>query len=217
MTGDEIQTRDYLITGPTIEPLDLEEVKKQRRFSATSLDTLFDLWIGAARQDFEQMTGIQLLTATREYALDAFPGACAIQIPRPPLQAIVSITYGDAGGSPEQTVDAASYVVTPPLTDPPSADVYPSRSRVALVAGASWPTVTGQPGLVRIRYRCGFGDAPGAVPELIVYALQLFVGSAHKYSEDLLEQTLERLPLGAQQVMRNAMWAAAQTLIPRLP
>ncbi len=45
-----LPTMDTVIEGPTCEPLDLEEVKKQRRMSTsvTSLDPLFDLWIAAA-------------------------------------------------------------------------------------------------------------------------------------------------------------------------
>ncbi len=214
-----IDTADYLIAGPTLEPIDLEEVKKQRRFSATSLDTLFDMWMSASRQDFETMTGLALLTQTREFALDAFPcqdlpDQDQIELPSPPVQAIVSLVY-DAGGE-EQTLDAASYRLTPAVSDPPLFKTYPNRAKVALVAGASWPVAAIQRKAVRIRYTCGFGDAPGAVPEIIVYALNLFVGHAHKFSEEVQEgKVLQRLPYGAAQILFNAKWHAAQTLIPR--
>ena len=34
---------DFLVTGPTMEPLDLDEVKKHLRFTATTEDTLAEL------------------------------------------------------------------------------------------------------------------------------------------------------------------------------
>ncbi len=204
-----IDFTDVQIEGPTIEPLDLDEVKKQRRFSSTSLDTLFDIWTSAARQDFEEMTGLQLLTATREMALDGVPDGRAIQLGRAPVQAIVSVTYDDADGV-EQTFDAANYTLLPKRTGAVGFETFPGLSSVVLNASASWPmlasSTTGTTGQsLRIRYLCGFGDAPGAVPELIVYALHQFVGTAHKYGESLQDPkgTLQEIP-GVKQVLRNA-------------
>jgi uncharacterized phiE125 gp8 family phage protein len=210
-----IETQDYQIIGPTLEPLDLEEVKKQRRFTSTSIDTLFDMWMGASRQDFESETGVQLLTATREYALDATPCADRIEIPRPPLRSIVSITYDDDSGV-EQTFDSANYVVLPRQSDPQEFDTFPTPGYVALVSGASWPTVTCRRQALRIRYICGFGDAPGAVPELIQYALFMFVGTAHKYAESLQELRGSNLSIpGVDNVMMRAKWNARRVLAPR--
>ncbi len=199
------------MSGPSIEPLDLEEVKKQRRFSSTSLDTLFDMWISAARQDFVTLTGVELLTCVREQAMDCFPYGNQIELVRTPVQSILSVSYDDGDGV-EQTLDAANYYLTPAVAQK---DPYPVRARLALVSGASWPAVASQPKAVRIRYVCGFGDTPGDVPELITYALYLFVGHAHRYSEEVQPiDTLTRLPLGAQQIIRQAQMNALSTLHP---
>lgn len=215
MTG-VIDTQDYQITGPTIEPLDLEEVKKQRRFASTTLDTLFDMWIGSSRQDFETHTGVQLLTATREYAMDAFPCGDRIELSRPPLRGVVGVFY-DVDGE-EQTFGADNYVVLPKDCETLEYETFPTPGYIALVSGASWPTPDTTRQSVRIRYTCGFGAAPGFVPELIVYALHLFVGAAHKYGEQIQEgksQTLQELPYGAKEVMRKAQWNARRVLVPR--
>lgn len=208
----DIDVMDTLVTGQTIEPIDLEEVKKQRRFSSTSIDTLFDMWISASRQDFETLTGLNLLTSVREQAMDCFPYCNEIELVKTPVQSIVSVTYDDGSGV-AQTFDAANYYLTPAVAQK---EPYPSRARLSLINGVSWPTTVAQPKAVRIRYTCGFGDAPGDVPELITYALYLFVGHAHRFSEEVQQgPTLQRLPIGAQQIIRQAQMNALSTLGPR--
>ncbi len=209
----EIDVFDTMVTGPSIEPLDLEEVKKPRRFSSTSLDTLFDMWISASRQDFEMLTGLALLTQEREQSLDCFPYCNELELVRTPVQSVLSIKYDDGSGT-EQTFDPANYYLTPAMHQ---AEPYPFRARIALVSGGMWPIAALQPKAVRIRYVCGFGDAPGDVPELIAFALSLFVGVAHRYSEDLQEfrGSLLRLPMGAQQIIRLAQMNTLSTLAPR--
>ncbi len=199
-----IDFTDVQILGPSLEPLDLEEVKKARRFSATSMDTLFDIWTSAGREDFENMTGLQLLTATREMAMDGAPGDTEIQLGRAPVQSIVSITYDD-GNNEEQTWDAANYTLLPKRTGGVGFETYPDLGRVALIANGSWPTTSTGSKSLRVRYVCGYGDAPGDVPELIIYALHMFVGSAHKYTEGLHDPkgTLATIP-GVEQVLRCA-------------
>ncbi len=206
-----IDAMDSLIVGPLLEPLDLEEVKKQRRFSATTLDTLFDLWISSARQHFEEQTGRQLITATWEYWLDAFPAQTAIELPHPPLQADGVIVKYDDGDGVEQTWDAANYRVIAP-----AGDMAP-RGRIALAAGASWPSTIMQPAAVRIQFQAGYGDTPGDVPELIQHALMMLVGHFHKYGEDVQDakNTLEQLPIGAKLIMQARRLASLPTLQPR--
>lgn len=194
--------RDHLtlITPPSVAVLDLEIVKKARRFSPTTLDALFDSWIQAATEHFEQQTGRQLLTATWEYGLDAFPSCRWIEIPHAPLQAVTSVTYF-AGTADEAVMSTDDYVVVAP------AGPRCARGRVALVEGAMWPTTQVAPHSVRIRYTAGYGHAPGAVPELIKVALHFLVGHFHRFGEDVQQannaQSLVRVPMGAQTIMRK--------------
>ena len=206
-----IDTMDSLIAGPTVEPLDLEEVKKQRRFgNLTTLDTLFDLWISGARQYYEEQTGRQLITATWEYWLDAFPAQTAIELPHPPLQAVLSVKYDDGDGV-EQTWDVANYRVIAP-----SGDRAP-RGRIVLAAGASWPTTLVQQAAVRIRYLAGYGDAPGSVPELDQHVLMTLVGHFHRYGEAVQDakNALTDLPVGAKLIMQARRLSSLPTLQPR--
>ncbi len=200
-----IPTTDTLITGPTVVPLDLAEVKKQRRFTATTLDTLFDLWIASAVQYWEGTTGQQLITATWELWLDAFPWQREIEIPHPPLQTIVSVKYDDANGD-EQTLDADTYRVLAPSD---------GRGILALKPGQCWPIAACQTMAVRIRYKAGLGDTPAEVPDLTKYALMMLVGHFHKFAEEVSEAraNILLLPIGASDVMQDQKYLC----LPRLP
>ncbi len=199
-----IETTDTQITGPTASPVDLAEVKKQRRFSSTTLDTLFDLWIRSAVQYWEGETGQQLITSTWEYWLDAFPWQREIEIPHPPLQTIVSVKYDDGNGD-EQTLDDDTYRVLAPSEH---------RGILALKPGQTWPGVADQTMAVRIRYRAGFGDTADTVPELTKYALMMLVGHFHKFAEEVSEAraNILLLPIGATDVMQ----AQKYLCLPRL-
>lgn len=206
-TSNEIRSEDSLIVPPRLEPLDLEEVKKQRRFSSTSLDTLFDLWIAAARQHMEEQTGRQLITATWETRLDAFPSHGVIELPHPPLQAISSVIC-DKGDGTSTTLDVSTYTVIAP------AGPYARRGRIVLASGSTWPTVTDGQGAIRIRYTAGYGDTPGSVSELIRYALMMLVGHFHKFGEEVSEAraNILQLPIGAKSVMEALKWSALPTI-----
>lgn len=163
-----MQTRESLITGPALEPVDLDEAKRSFRFQTTTEDTLIDAWISAARQDLEEETGRQLITATWEYWLETFPEEAAIELPRAPLQSVISVTVAGVEW------DAANYEALAPTSD---------RGQLVRLAG-SWPTVTAGPGAVRIRYVAGYGDAPGDVPEILRATICALVARSHRYRGD---------------------------------
>lgn len=210
---EAIDTDLRLITPPVIEPLDLDFVKKQRRVSGTALDSLFDLWISAARQYVEEQTTRQLMTATWDYLMDGFPVQDEIEIPRPPLQSIIGVYYKD-GDSVEQEFDASNYEMTAP-----SSGYMSRRGRIGLAAGSSWPTTSSRARAVRIRFKAGYGDAPGSVPELERHVLMTIVGHFHQFGESV-QQTkpgaqFVDLPMGASNILKLSMYAAQQTLVPR--
>jgi uncharacterized phiE125 gp8 family phage protein len=165
---------DTLLVGPTVEPLDLAEVKKALKFTPTSEDTLLDVWIAAARQHFEEQTGRQVMTARRSRRLSCAPCQREIELPFPPLQEVISVTTDDENGDPV-TFDAAEYDVVLANNGPTC-----PRGRIRLKPGAAWPTG----GPITIEYLCGYGDAPGAVPELVrgrcIFSSATFTSSGRK-------------------------------------
>lgn len=210
-----ILSREHLIAGPAVEPLSLDFVKKQRRFTSSSLDSLFDLWISTARQYFERQTSRQLITATWEYWLTSFPYQGSIELPRPPLQSVVSITYDDANGD-EQTIDSGDYKMIAPSGD------YCSPGHVTLNSGSSWPSHAcpsvglSRSNALRIRYKAGYGNADTDVPAIIRSCLLNIVGDCHKYGEDTQEfkGTIARLPW-IEQTIYEFKVSSYQTLNPK--
>jgi uncharacterized phiE125 gp8 family phage protein len=204
-----LDSTDTLITGPTREPLDLEEVRKQRRLTSTKLDTLLDTWIAAARQYFEEQTGRQLMTATWESSYAAFPAQRIIELPKPPLQAVLSVGYDDGAGG-EVVVDPSLYTVSAPQGP------HARRGRVVLPYGGSWPTTSWVPNSVHVRYLAGYGNTPSDVPEIIRVALMYLVGHYHRYSEEMQElkgnTSLAPISHGAKDIIFACKGTATPTI-----
>ena len=211
MTEWGIPYEDRLVEAPSLEPLDLEEIKKQRRFSSTSLDTLFDLWNSAARQKFEEDTGLQLITAQRVFLLDEIPVDTKIMFSRGPVQSIVRVDYIDSSGD-VQELDASTYEMIPGI---PLVDTYPTPGGIQLINGASWPTVDDRAQSLRIYYMAGYGNTLGSVPELIKYALYQYIGHFHRFSEEVADKELYFLPMGARQVVFEAKGRMKRQVFPR--
>lgn len=203
-----IDYEDTLISGPTIEPIDLDEVKKALRFTATSEDTLIDGWISAARQYFEQESGRAAIDTLRERWLDVFPCQREIELPYPPLLDVVSVKYDDGNGD-EQTLDPETYLVRAP------AGPLCGRGRIALVSGASWPSTAGHAKAVRIRFRCGYGSATGDVPELAKSVLYMLVAHFHRFRSATTETAVSQVPLGVDMILKTFKYTALSALAPR--
>jgi uncharacterized phiE125 gp8 family phage protein len=205
-----IHTEESEVTPPSVEPIDKTLVKAQRRFSATTLDSLFDLWIAAARQHYEEQTGTQCITATREYWLDAFPWDRRIELPRPPLQSVASVEYLQADGTYATFIDdTVSPAILPYRVDPVAGEPA-RRGQIVLLDGYAWPVVLCQPKAVKITFDCGFGDTAVEVPAVIRHALLLLVGHFHKFGEEVSEAraNILQLPIGAKTFMDARRLAA---------
>ncbi len=89
-----------LITPPAMEPVTLAEAKLHARIDHDLEDGLLATFIAAARQHGEQLTGRQFVEAAYELSLDGFPcGDDPIELPKPPLQAVESISFVDRDGA----------------------------------------------------------------------------------------------------------------------
>lgn len=196
--GRPIDVMSRCLVEPDGEPFDLDEAKKLLRFLSTSEDTLIEAMITAARQYFEQMTGVICMTQTWELAFAATPAGTEFELPRAPLQSVSSIV-GTADGI-ETTCPPESYTCLS------SVGGDGKRGRVQLVSGAAWPTTTAGSGALRIAYVAGFGTEPADVPALIRYAIGMLIGHFFKFRAEVHEQqsgAIAQVPFGAQQVMRE--------------
>lgn len=75
-------------TEPTVEPLDLKEIKQHLRIDTDQVDedTLLSALVTGARQDCEKFQNRSYITQTWELWLDGWPGGDTIGLPLPPIQ-----------------------------------------------------------------------------------------------------------------------------------
>lgn len=165
------------LQGPEIEPLTLEEARKQCRIDPdiTDEDDLIQKWIIAARRQCEQYTKRSFIERTLELALHDFPRDCSpimgygatIELPQGPVIAVLGVSYLQNDGT-----RAAVTEWTESLADEPATIQAP--------LGSFWPTGRCGPGSVLITYRAGYpgaGSPPDAsgVPEEVKQCMRAIV------------------------------------------
>lgn len=204
-----IQTTDSLVTAPTLLPIDVFTAKTHLKSLVDEEDQLIEAWLEAAVQYFEEQTNRQIMRATWEYWLDAFPRERKIEIPHPPLVDVLSVSYVDAQGDLVAFQDGSPstnlwQAVTP-------AGVHGRRGWIEPVSGQAWPTARDEAGAVRIRYQAGYAATPSEVPALIRAALLLLVGQFDQFRSELHISEgakLERLPFGVDQMLSGFKFSA---------
>lgn len=172
-----------VITGPTEEPLTLDEVKAHCRVVNEADDLLLTALIAAARQYAENECRKALVTQTLEARMDAFPSVIVLDVG--PVQSITSVKYLDAAGV-ERTVAAEDYAFS---ANEHVAHIYPA-------AGKDWPSAGDFPSAVRVRYVAGYGGGD-VVPEGIKAWMKLRIGALYEHREEstiVSRGTLETLP-----------------------
>ena len=170
-----------LITPPGTEPVSLAEAKLQLR-AGDDEDTLITALIVTAREAAQHELGRALITQDWERVLDAFPAA-ELQLGMPPVQSILQVQYVDAAGA-LQTLAPAAYTL----------DAENAQDAFALPAlGYSWPATLDTANAVRVRFRCGYGEA-AAVPAAVKAWMLLRIGTLYRYREDFQQGSLAQLP-----------------------
>jgi len=152
-----------VITPPAIEPVTWQEVAAQLRYDDPDQAIIdqIEALITAAREWCEGYQNRAYVTQTLELALDQWPCGGTIELPRPPLQSVTSVSYTDADGNAE-TWDSANYIV----------DDYDFVGRVVRKRTASWPSVRlAEVNGVKVLYVAGYGDAAEDVPQRIRQAI----------------------------------------------
>lgn len=180
-----------LLTPPAAEPVTLAEAKALLRVETADEDALISTLIATARVSVEAATGRALMTQTLDYTLDGWPHGRALALPRPPLQAVESVTLRDAAGV-ETAWPAQNYAVETPG----------DRPWLVLAPGVVWPALERAAGAVRIRLRCGYGDQAEDVPPPLRHAVLLL--AAHWFENRVpvvVGAPAARFPVGVESLL----------------
>lgn len=155
---------------PSIEPLDLIEVKRHLRLEPDfgDDDAYLNTLITEGREYAENYTRRSLITQTWQQNLWRFPGTLGcIELDQSPVQSVTSVKYIEQTAGVLTTIDSSKYLVdtaSQPGWISPAYDEY-------------WPSdVRHQHNGVQIVFVAGFGDAASDVPERIKRAILLYCG-----------------------------------------
>lgn len=177
-------------TPAAVEPLDLTETKLYLRVSHVKEDALINRLIVGARQAFERDTGRQLITATYDGFLDAFPpfDRQAIDIFQPPLLAVNAVTYFDSSGI-SQTWSAAEY------TAQPFSGSFARRGMLSPKPDFQYPLARRMPNAVTVDFDAGYGATAADVPDDIKEALLGWISFHYLNREPVVTGTIAtRIP-----------------------
>lgn len=159
--------------GPTTEPLTLAEAKAHLRVETEDDDALIGGLIVAARQFAETFTNRAFIEQTIAFSMDGFP--YIINLPRPNLISVTSISYVDTDGN-TQIIDPADYRV----------DAVTEPARITPAYGKEWPSARCVSNAVTITYKAGFGADASAVPVLIGRAMLMMVDYLYENRGDAI-------------------------------
>jgi len=174
-----------LFTPPDDEPVSLAEAKLHLRETGIDQDGRIVSLIKAARQYVEVYLWRTLIETEFDWYLDCFPAE--FLVPRPPLISVTSIKYVDTAGV-EQTLSASLYRV----------DTASEPARIAPAYGEVWPSIREINNAVVVRFKAGYGDGPGDVPESIRQAMLLLIGTMYERREtDIVGAAATVIPFGA--------------------
>lgn len=181
-----------LVTGPAVEPVTLAEMKLYLRVDLTTDDALISTLITAARQALEEYTRRAFLAQTWAYSLDATPDRIWLELPRPPLQSVTSVTYYQ-NDDVSRTFAATNYIV----------DTRSEPGRIVLKIGSVWPSALRPADAFVVQYVAGYGDEGQDVPKPLLAAIKQCVAEwyANRESAEQIPETA-RLMAQPYRVMR---------------
>lgn len=143
-----------LISGPSCEPVSVDELKIFARIDGDDEDSLLESFITAVRISIEAYTWRAIIEQQWRMRLDWWPGD-VVEIPRSPLISIDSVKTVNEDSS-ETTYSSGNYFV---ITDA-------EPGKLVIKNGAEWPSNEDRyHGGFQIDFTCGYGSAASNVPE----------------------------------------------------
>lgn len=174
-----------LITGPTSEPITVDELKLHLKLDTETFNveySLLDDIIETARGYVEDITHRALFTQTWDYYLDEFPSDNFYKLPFGNLQSVTHIKYTDSD-SDETTMTVTTDYIVETNSD--------QCGRIVLPYGETWPSFTAySSNPIVTRFVCGWTTAAG-IPFKIKTAIKMIAAKLYENrGEDIMGQTI---------------------------
>ncbi len=189
-----MRTTLIVTTPPTAEPTTVELVRQHCRIDSPADDNLLATYLMAARILAEGYLSRALVTQTLRWTvrpeLLRSPGRShlhgTLELPRSPVQSIVSVTLLDLWGNPT-TIAPASLPITPPPFSGYVADLAlePATLRIGpdtpLTGGKllDWTRIDN----IQVSFVAGYG-LPADVPPHIIQAIWLMTAASYEHRGD---------------------------------
>ncbi len=174
-----------LTSGPSLEPVSLDEAKLHCRVDGEAEDILIASLILAARLHIERCLDLALIRQSWSLYLDDWPDAAYVELPLSPLISLDAVRlYG-----PEDT----SVTLAPSLF---TIDAFSRRPRLARYGGQSWPLPGRNVNGIEIAFTAGYGIAADDVPTPVRLAIKMLVAHWYEAREPVLfGETASPIPL----------------------
>lgn len=157
--------------------------------TTTSEDTFIETLVKAAREWCERFQNRSYITQTWRLYLDDFPDDDYIELPKPPLVTVSSVTYYDTANA-LQTLAVAQYVV----------DAIDEPGTISLAYGCSWPSTYAQRNVVIVEYVAGYGAA-SAVSLRVKQAILMLVSHWYENREPVFPAMGGEMDLGVKALL----------------
>ncbi len=183
-----------VVTRATENPISIEDAKDQLSITDNEDDLRIDRLIKAATEYVESATRRAVMSQTWDELLPEFPTE-TIQLKKPPLQSLTSVSYYAVGGST--------------LTVLPSTDYWsiaPTHQPGQVTTRSAFPAAEMRPDAIAVRYVCGYPNRD-SVPEGIKHAIRLLVGHWNENREAEITGTITaELKIGLKSLLGQAGW-----------
>lgn len=179
-----------LIAAPAAEPVTISELKQHLRILHATEDQLIERFGRLAREQVETELTRSLITQQWRMFLPRFPAGSIIELPRPPLVSVQSVTYLDSDGA-VQTFAASSYRVLK----------GPHGGRIEKKSGIAWPATDTHGQAVTVEFTAGYGASAAAVPEAIRNAILMLAEHYYFNRGETSEMQLAKNPVAAARLL----------------
>jgi uncharacterized phiE125 gp8 family phage protein len=186
-------------TQPATTPFDLERAKDHLRISHDDADADVLQKLKAAVEFVQHETMTAFCTTVYTLRFDCFPTGSEPQpLPIFPLVSVDEVEYTDPAGTLTTQNSATIATTYRVLIDDRPPVIHPVYDTV-------WAAERQQPRNVRYEVTAGYTDETD-IPALALQAIEVVLGHMWEFREDAIDVRLDRLPLGAQNLIAKLRW-----------